>query len=155
MNGHSEEASQLASFAGWASRVRGERLLFGHASRASLRESAKAPSPCDEASFSVRKKIICVGPARLFAPARAHVTSQISVGGAAVRITPAPSNFPANSEFTGNFQKLWLSAASEAQIPASAKQGREICTNNQGTEPCRFSSESGHLHCKTSMSALG
>src|SRR5215471_9395792 len=72
--------------------------------------------------FLSEKKIICVGPARLFAPARAHVTSQIRVGGAAVRITLAPRNFPANSEFTGNFQKLWLSAASEAQIPASAKQ---------------------------------
>ena len=65
---------------------------------------------------------------------------------------PPPRNFPDNSEFTGNFQKLWLSATSETQIPAKARSARpnfpnqqntglfrssrEICSNNQGTERC-------------------
>jgi hypothetical protein len=87
-----------------------------------LRESAKAPSPRDEASFSVRKNylrysaFVCAGSGSRNVSNKRWLAPQCGL--------PAPPrNFPDNSEFTGNFQKLWLSATSETQIPASAKQG--------------------------------
>src|SRR5262249_18710216 len=76
-----------------------------------------------------------------------------------------PRNFSDNSEFTGNFQKLWLSATSETQI--QRKRGALDQTSlisktrdylgaagksapiTRGRSDVRFSYESGHLRCKT------
>ena len=114
--------------------------------------------------FLSEKKIICV-TARLFAPARAHVTSQISVGWRRSADYPLPAISPITANLQGiskncgfrpprrpKFQRK-RGALDQTSLISKTRDylgaaGKSAAITRERSD-VRFSCESGHLRCKT------